>query len=47
MGAPGRDWVIEGRDTSSLVTGGEAEWHVAEREGPGAGLPGSKSWLYH
>lgn len=43
----GRDQVIEGRDTLSLVTGGKAGWYVAEREGPGVGLPGSKSWLYH
>lgn len=43
----GRARVIEGRDTSSPVAGGKAEWHVAEREGPGVGLPGSKSWLYH
>lgn len=36
-----------GQDTSSLVTTEKTEQHVAEREGPGVGLPASKSWLYH
>lgn len=36
-----------GQDTLSLVTRGKTEQHVAEREGPGVGLPGSRAWLHH
>lgn len=44
-GCPWEGFGLLGQDISSLVIRGKAERYAAEREGPGVGLPWSKSWL--